>query len=227
MKARIKAKAPNAGIKSKQLLEQILLSADMTKEQIDMNIKSFLFDNTEDNKSNFDLFKFCAKDTEYRPALTGVLYSKGFAVASDANALVVIKSDYLPENEGKIINRKNEIVSAIYPNFSVFAPGAVLPSVPFSLPIAKDFLKMVAIDKKAKADTVHAAQIGGLYFSTPIVKKIVSYVEQFEPEVITVNAEKHMLYCLNADGSWGLFMALTKSEATITNLSPDWAGDLM
>lgn len=227
MKAQIKVKSTSVGIKSKQLLEQILLSADMDKEQIDLNIKSFLFENTKDDKSKFDLFKFCAKDTEYRPALTGVFYTKGFAVASDANALVVIKSDYLPENEGKIINRENEIVPATYPNFSVFAPGAVLPSVPFSLPIAKDFLKKVAIDKKAKADTVHVAQIGDLLFSAPIVKKIVSYVEQFEPEAITVNTENHMLYCLNADGSWGLFMALTKSEATITNLSPDWAGDLL
>lgn len=227
MKAQLKVKAPNASIKSKQLLEQILLSADMTKEQIDINIKSFLFDNAKDNKSNFDLFKFCAKDTEFRPALTGVFYSKGFAVASDAKALVVIKSDYLPENEGKIVNRKNEIVPAVYPNFSVFAPGSALPSVPFSLPLAKDFIKRCAIDKKAKSDVVHAAQIGGLYFSVPIVKSIVLYVEQFAPEAITVNNEKFMLYCVNADGSWGLFMAITKSDGTITNISPDYVGDLL
>jgi hypothetical protein len=229
MKASVKVKAPSAGIKSKQLLEQILLSADMTKEQIDLNIKSFLFDNAKDSKSNFDLFKFCGKDTHLRPGLTGVFYSKGFAVASDANALVVVKSDYLPENEGKIINRKNEIVPAVYPNFSVVAPGSDLLSVPFSLPLAKDFLKKAAIDKKAKADTVHAAQIGGLYFSVPIVKSIVSYVEQFAPEAITVNTEKLMLYCVNTNGSWGVFMPLSLSNyaGAVTDLSPDRAGDLL
>lgn len=68
-------------------------------------------------KGKFDIWKFVAKDKQ-RPAMTGVFHDKGFKVASDTHILVAVKEAYPKENEGKIIDKKkNVITEAKYPKW--------------------------------------------------------------------------------------------------------------
>ena len=68
-------------------------------------------------KGKFDIWKFVAKDKQ-RPAMTGVFHDKGFKVASDTHILVAVKEAYQKENEGKIIDKKkNVITEAKYPKW--------------------------------------------------------------------------------------------------------------
>ena len=68
-------------------------------------------------KGKFDIWKFVSKDKQ-RPAMGGVFHDKGFKVASDAHILVAIKDAYPKENEGKIIDKKKNVIKeAKYPKW--------------------------------------------------------------------------------------------------------------
>ena len=68
-------------------------------------------------KGKFDIWKFVAKDKQ-RPAMTGVFHDKGFKVASDTHILVAVKEAYPKENEGKIIDKKKNVIKdAKYPKW--------------------------------------------------------------------------------------------------------------
>jgi len=67
-------------------------------------------------KGKFDIWKFIKKDDQ-RPAMTGIFHDKGYKVASDSHILVAVKDAYPKENEGKIIDKKKNVIDAKYPKW--------------------------------------------------------------------------------------------------------------
>jgi len=67
-------------------------------------------------KGKFDIWKFIKKD-DHRPAMTGIFHDKGYKVASDSHILVAVKDSYQKENEGKIIDKKKNVIEAMYPKW--------------------------------------------------------------------------------------------------------------
>lgn len=91
------------------------------KAQAEENRKMYFASHPEmpsaEPKGKFDIWKFTSKEKQ-RPAMTGVFHDKGFKVASDTHILVAVKDAYPKENEGKIIDKKkNVITEAKYPKW--------------------------------------------------------------------------------------------------------------
>lgn len=57
------------------------------------------------------LYAITAKKDTKHPSLVGLLYSKGFIIASNAFCIASVKADYSPELEGKIIDAKGKVVA--------------------------------------------------------------------------------------------------------------------
>lgn len=56
------------------------------------------------------------KEAEMHPVLTGVYHDNGYVVGTNAHILLARKEDYNKSLEGKITNKKGEVIDGKYPN---------------------------------------------------------------------------------------------------------------
>jgi hypothetical protein len=76
------------------------------------------------------IYAHCINRHEIRPGLLGMLHKDGKITATDANVIVVLKTEYPAELEGLSIMKTGEIQEAAFPKCSVFLAGADDPDLP-------------------------------------------------------------------------------------------------
>lgn len=63
------------------------------------------------------------KEAKIHPVLTGVYHDNGYVVGTNAHTLLARKEDYNKSLEGKITNKKGEIIDGKYPNWRAVVEG--------------------------------------------------------------------------------------------------------
>ena len=63
------------------------------------------------------------KEAEIHPVLTGVYHDNGYVVGTNAHILLARKEDYNKSLEGKITNKKGEVIDGQYPNWRAVVEG--------------------------------------------------------------------------------------------------------
>ena len=63
------------------------------------------------------------KEAEIHPVLTGVYHDNGYVVGTNAHILLARKEDYNKYLEGKITNKKGEVIDGKYPNWRAVVEG--------------------------------------------------------------------------------------------------------
>ena len=63
------------------------------------------------------------KEAEIHPVLTGVYHDNGYVVGTNAHILLARKEDYNKSLEGKITNKKGEVIDGKYPNWRAVIEG--------------------------------------------------------------------------------------------------------
>ena len=63
------------------------------------------------------------KEVEIHPVLTGVYHDNGYVVGTNAHILLARKEDYNKSLEGKITNKKGEVIDGKYPNWRAVVEG--------------------------------------------------------------------------------------------------------
>lgn len=63
------------------------------------------------------------KEAEIHPVLTGVYHDNGYVVGTNAHILLARKEDYNKSLEGKITNKKGEVIDGKYPNWRAAVEG--------------------------------------------------------------------------------------------------------
>ncbi|MBF1502343.1 hypothetical protein [Prevotella pallens] len=63
------------------------------------------------------------KEAEIHPVLTGVYHDNGYVVGTNAHILLARKEDYNKSLEGKITNKKGEVIDGKYPNWRAVVKG--------------------------------------------------------------------------------------------------------
>ena len=63
------------------------------------------------------------KEAEIHPVLTGVYHDNGYVVGTNAHILLALKEDYNKSLEGKITNKKGEVIDGKYPNWRAVVEG--------------------------------------------------------------------------------------------------------
>ena len=63
------------------------------------------------------------KEAEIHPVLTGVYHDNGYVVGTNAYILLARKEDYNKSLEGKITNKKGEVIDGKYPNWRAVVEG--------------------------------------------------------------------------------------------------------
>jgi hypothetical protein len=74
--------------------------------------------------TKFSLYDFVDKTAAYK-ALSGIYYDNGNQVATDSHHIIVLKEEYDPELEGKIIDKNGEEVEARFPNYNAVLPKSI------------------------------------------------------------------------------------------------------
>lgn len=68
------------------------------------------------------------KEAEIHPVLTGVYHDNGYVVGTNAHILLARKEDYNKSLEGKITNKKGEVIDGKYPNWRAVVGGETTTS---------------------------------------------------------------------------------------------------
>ena len=63
------------------------------------------------------------KEAKIHPVLTGVYHDNGYVVGTNAHTLLARKEDYNKSLEGKITNKKGEVIDGKYPNWRAVVEG--------------------------------------------------------------------------------------------------------
>lgn len=63
------------------------------------------------------------KEAEIHPVLTGIYHDNGYVVGTNAHILLARKEDYNKSLEGKITNKKGEVIDGKYPNWRAVVEG--------------------------------------------------------------------------------------------------------
>ena len=63
------------------------------------------------------------KEAEIHPVLTGVYHDNGYVMGTNAHILLARKEDYNKSLEGKITNKKGEVIDGKYPNWRAVVEG--------------------------------------------------------------------------------------------------------
>lgn len=100
-------------------------------------------------KSKFKIWDYVS-DNHMRPAMYCVFHDSGFKVASDAQILIVLKEEYDPELEGKLMKKDGtfEPQSTRYPKWRDVIPD---PSRMEMVPVKLDFARIRSFESDYKA----------------------------------------------------------------------------
>ena len=103
------------------------------------------------------------KEAEIHPILTGVYHNNGYVVGTNAHILLARKEDYNKSLEGKITNKKGEVIDGKYPNWRAVVEGeTTINSWGINLDELHAFVRGVLAKLKAdgaKKSTIDSATI--------------------------------------------------------------------
>ena len=169
------------------------------------------------------LYALTAKKGTRYPSLAGVFFDGDSIVASDANAIVVAKTEYPPEWEGKILNKAGKEINEKPLNYK-----GVLPIDPermireesdlydpiLNLSGLKQALKMVPKSPDVDGERV-VLEIAGSAFYPPLLLKALAIFEALEqtPRVFIYTAGvgvHNKAYLLSKEGSLGVVCPVLK-----------------
>ena len=182
-----------------------IIENDFSKEQIDVMLKDVILANTKDVKLKFDIYDFCNKKGIYSYS-TGVMHKDGFKMATNGSVAIKIKDTYVSEFENKVINKKGETVSCRYPDFETIRPKA-WDLIDMDVNKVKQAIKESKLDK----DVMHYVCLDGKYFSIPVIKLFVTFVEACNPNVIGIKSD--FLYGQIDNGEYCVAMSMGKIES--------------
>lgn len=134
-----------------------------------------------------DLLPFCAtakmvKEAPVKEKLNGVLHSEGWMVACDGEVLVAVKAPYPPENEGKIINKKGEVIEAKYPNWKSVIPNSWSDETPIDYPLLNEWCGAL----KERTDLT-PLKIGEQCFNALKIKTLLKILKKLEFKKFYIN----------------------------------------
>ena len=178
-----------------------------TVEEIHNFVKLQIFESTNIKTSKFNVFNYCGKDNLLRPAYTGVFHENGQRVATDTHQIVVIKSDYPTEYEGKIIDKEGKEIEYRFPNYEAVLPQLNSKLIEISLNIDeiknqfKQYKIFKKIDKNAE-NPYFMLKIGYTYFNIELLhEKALPFLGISPAKVYLFNVSDHpRLYIVNDNG---------------------------
>ena len=163
-------------MKNIELLHQAIQTEDKTEAT--RLIKRFILSNDLQTNTKFNMFDYVSND-KYRLALMGVCYVNGCQYATDAHLMVKITQPYNPDFEGKIIDKKGEIIKEIFPRCdSVIPLDTNLNFVPIDWGKVLQAEKQYKLDKKTDKElNCGIIKIGESYFSVVLLAKIAKFAK--------------------------------------------------
>ena len=171
-----------------------------------------------------DLYKFIDGKNDYRPALTGVYYKDGLAYATDAHAAVIVKDNYPKNYEGKIINKKGNVVNAKPLNFSLIWPKGKSRNIKVNV----ETLKKISAGfergdlKEGYWGKVYIAQghTGLVVLSAPIFKKLTYFAECIGCDTLEIYGFNRAVV-MKTSSAKGLFMPIMPDHVNGDNIPFD------
>lgn len=191
-------------MKNKELLIEALKTNE--SKEIKNLITQFLLSNELQKKSKFNPYNYVSKD-KWRPAMTGVLHSNGYKVATNTHLLIAYKDDYNPDLESKIVNKKGAIIDARYPNWEV-----VIPADDNLQYFELDTSKMAAIlakyklDKKVDKDSKKFINFKGTYFNVEYFASLCAFADFIGAKQIGLSSNLTRACKVHASGNVGILM---------------------
>lgn len=183
-------------------------------EEIHNFVKLQIFESTKVKTSKFNIFNHCKKNDELRPAFAGVLHENGQRIATDAHQIVVIKSEYPTEYEGKIIDKEGKEIDYKFPNYEAILPklNSELTEISFNIDEIKSQFKQYKafkkIDKNGK-NPHFKFNLKDTYFNIELLyEKASPFLELSPAKVYLTGHNNPQLYIINANGDRYLQMPL-------------------
>ena len=188
-----------------------------TVEEIHNFVKLQIFENTNIKTSKFNIFNYCVKPGKLRPHLTGVFHDKGQRVATDTHQIVIIKSEYPSEYEGKIIDKDGREIDYNFPKYEDVLPKLNSEIMQISLDVdeIKNQFKQCKIFKKRdkNAENPHFKfKINETYFNIELLhEKVLPFLDISPAKAYLFNVSYHpRLYIINDKGDKYLQMPIYK-----------------
>lgn len=185
-----------------------------TVEEIHNFVKLQIFENTNVKASKFNIFNYCGKKDFLRPSLNGVFHDKGQRVATDAHQIVVIKSDYPQEYEGKIIDKEGKEIDYKFPNYESLFPklNSELIEISVNIEEIKSQFKQYKAFKKIYKNGKNPHfkfNLNDTYFNIEMLhEKAVLFLEYSSGKVYLTGHKNPQLYIINSNGDKYLQMPL-------------------
>lgn len=137
-----------------KLLGELSVSCKGNEEQIELIRRIITVEQLDKVRkaAKFDIWKAVDK-RQCSFVLEGVYYHDGTMVASDGNILVVLKSDYPSEYEGKIIKKDGTTIDRRYPKYQQVIDSAKAKIVGSFIPTWDNVARAkrdISLDKKFK-----------------------------------------------------------------------------
>ncbi len=166
--------------------------------------------------NSFNIFNHCGKKDFLRPSLNGVFHDKGQRIATDAHQIVVIKSEYPTEYEGKIIDKEGKEIDYKFPNYEAVLPklSGELTEISLNVDEIKNQFKHYKAFKKIdkNGENPHFKfNLKDTYFSIELLhEKALPFLEYSSGKAYLTGHKNPQLYIINSNGDKYLQMPLYK-----------------
>lgn len=153
---------------------------------------------------NFNIFDFTDKKNGLRAAninLQGVYNKGGFQVATDAHVMAMVKADYDPCFEKKLVDQSNAVLDGFFPEYEKVIPKKA--ELKKSCLTLQDFKNMA---RKTKAKSVIKVSDRKLKVST--IKKVIKFWSFFPDAKLFENKNPNNALMVKSGENLMLFMPL-------------------
>lgn len=191
-------------MKNKELLINALKISE--SKEVKNLITQFLLSNELQKKSKFNPYNYVSKN-KLHPAMTGVLHSNGYKVATNLQTLIAYRDDYNDDLESKIVNKKGVIIDARYPNWE-----AVIPTDDNLQYFDLDTSKMTAVlakyklDKKIDKYSKKYINFKGTHFDVEYFASLCAFADFIGAKQIGLNSNLTRACKVHAFGDVGILM---------------------
>lgn len=171
-------------LKKLERVINLIESSDLSsKELLISELKQVIFFETANCKSKFNLYDFTSKDN-IRPAMTGVYHENGLKIATDGYILCVIKEQYAPELEGKVIDKFGVEIECKFPNWKRVIPTYRDNELVININEFNDLYKQYKVDVKLGNDVESIFKIikndFSIYFKYKLFAKFTTFLSKFQ-----------------------------------------------
>lgn len=180
------------------------------EQQIMDLLTAFLLSNAVAESSKFNLLDYVGKEP-LRPNLTGVYYTEGKKVATDAWVLICLAEQYPYELEGKIIDKKGQVIGAKYVDYMRVKPSDCTTEVRL------DFARIAEMAKEAKlykrigdGGGVAVKVAENTFYAPDLLQKIAVFAKHIGTDKLMINdMSKGFVEC---GESWALIMNILEND---------------